>query len=84
MKTRENREVGMRTRSGTQGYLTESGGSARTSQKKLHHRCSKSMEQSIRDKDSQIIGYGQKGNQSSLQKFTHLEMLKSCRIRMLV
>jgi hypothetical protein len=42
------------------------------------------MEQSIRDKDSQIIGYGQKGNQSSLQKFTHLEMLKSCRIRMLV
>jgi len=35
------------------------------------------MEQSIREyKDSQIIGYDQKGNQSSLQMFTHLEILK--------
>jgi len=29
-------------------------------------------------------GYGQKGSQSSLQKFTNLEILKSCRIMMLV
>jgi len=66
----------MGTRSGTRGDLTESGGSARA-KKKLHHGCSKSMEQSIReDKDSQIIGYGKKGNQSSLQMFTHLEILK--------
>jgi len=35
------------------------------------------MEQSTRDdKDSQVIDYGQKGNQSSLQKFTYLESFK--------
>jgi hypothetical protein len=38
------------------------------------------MEQSIRelreDQSSKNIGHGQKGNQSSLQNITHLEMLK--------
>jgi len=28
------------------------------------------------DKNSENIGKGQKGNQSALQNFTHLEMLK--------
>jgi len=35
------------------------------------------------DKNSKNIGNGQKVNQSALQNFTHLDMLKNCRKKML-
>jgi hypothetical protein len=51
MKTRDMQAEGMETRSSAQGDLTEIEGQQK--QKKLHHRCSKSMEQRIgEDKDS--------------------------------
>ncbi len=56
----------METRRGTQGDLAESGGSARAKKASLLMQ-QKYGTKHQRRKGSQIIGYGQKGNQISLQ-----------------
>jgi len=73
MKTRENQEEGMGTTSGTWGDLTESGGSAQAKSFTIDAAkvWNKASEKKL-IKDSQIIGYGQKSNQSSL--FSYLEI----------
>jgi len=51
----------------------------------LHHRCTKSLEQSIGEgKNSKNIGNGQKGNQSALQKLYPFRNIKNCRKKMFV
>jgi hypothetical protein len=69
MKKWDNQGEGMETRSGTPGDLTESGGSVRAKK-------SFTIDAAREDKDSQIIGNRQKGNQSTLQKVSYLDSLK--------